>query len=428
MSGSIFCDSIKYHATTGNLEVGGVDAANDIVAVHHTPVYVYSLDNILESHERIRAAYTQRHPNVTIHFSLKANANFTIVKALVQAGCGLDCVSGGEVFKALRCGCPKEHIVFAGVGKSKEELAYAVSEGIGWFNVENELELTYLNDLVAQRKASGTDSDVRIALRLNPDVQANTHPSIATGHGGAKFGLPVEVVQRILSETAKYPHLRFEGLHVHIGSQLGDTTQTEQAVQVALDVVKPFPFVSCMNIGGGMPVSYDNTVKPDPDAFAAAVCPMLKDYHLMLEPGRAIAASSGLLICKVLYRKDQAGQKILVVDASMTDLMRPALYSASHAVIPLSRAQADEPTDVFNVVGPVCETTDVLGRNIVLPTRCGRPGELLALMTAGAYGFSMANNYNARPLVPQIVVHRGEVRVSTKRQTLEDLIRGEMDQ
>lgn len=424
MSSSIFCDAIKYNASTGVLEVGGLDVADHIVAAYQTPLYIYSLDNMLASHACIRDAYQKHHQHVSIHFSLKANANFTLVKALVQAGCGLDCVSAGEVFKALRCGCPKDRIVFAGVGKTKEELAYAVEQGIGWFNVENELELTYLNDLVAQHPGAGV---VRIALRLNPDVQANTHPSIATGHGGAKFGLPVEVVQRILGETDKYPHLTFEGLHVHIGSQLGDTTQTERAVQVALDVVRPFPSVTCINIGGGMPVSYDNSVKPNPESFAAVVCPLLKNFHVMLEPGRSIVASSGILVCKVLYRKDQAGQKIIVVDASMTDLMRPALYSAVHSVVPLRRADPEEPMDVFNVVGPVCETTDVLARDVALPTRCGQPGEMLALMTAGAYGFSMANNYNARPLVPQVVVHNGNLQLSTKRQTFEDLIRDELD-
>lgn len=424
MSSSIFCDFIKYNESSGSLQVGSFDAASDIVAAHQTPVYVYSLDNILASHARIRDAYAAHHKNVSIHFSLKANANFTIVKALVQAGCGLDCVSAGEVFKALHCGCPPDHIVFAGVGKSQEELAYAVGRGIGWFNVENELELTYLDTLAAQH----TDIRVKIALRLNPDVQANTHPSIATGHGGAKFGLPIDVVQRILKETSKYPHLHFEGLHVHIGSQLGDTSPTERAVAVALEVAQPFPFIKYLNVGGGMPVSYDNTVKPDPNSFASAICPLLQDYHVMLEPGRSIVASSGLLLCKVLYRKDQAGQKIIVVDASMTDIMRPALYSAYHAVVPLLRADPEEPTDVFNVVGPVCETTDILAKNVTLPSRCGHPGQLLALLTTGAYGFVMANNYNARPLVPQVVVHNGEMRLSTKRQTFEDLIRDELDQ
>jgi diaminopimelate decarboxylase len=423
MSDSIFCDTIKYNDATGALQVGPFDAAKDIVAAHQTPLYVYSLDNIIASHARIRDAYSAHHSNVSLHFSLKANANFTIVKALVEAGCGLDCVSAGEVFKALHCGCPPDHIVFAGVGKSLEELEYAVSRGIGWFNVENELELTYLNTLAAQH----TGTRVKVALRLNPDVQANTHPSIATGHGGAKFGLPIDVVQRILGSTELYPNLHFEGLHIHIGSQLGDTSPTERAVAVALEIVAPFPFVKCLNVGGGMPVSYDNTVKPNPDSFAAAICPLLQNYHVMLEPGRSIVASSGILICKVLYRKDQAGHKMIVVDASMTDIMRPALYSAYHAVVPLQRALPEEATEVFSVVGPVCETTDVLAKNVTLPERCGHPGQLLALMTTGAYGFVMANNYNARPLVPQVVVHNGQMRLSTKRQTFEDLIRDELD-
>jgi len=419
---SIFSEHIHYHESTGSLCVSGI-AAEDVAAEHGTPTYLYSLDQILANFRTIRTAYAAHHPHVTIHFSLKANANFTIVKALVKEGCGIDCVSAGEVYKALACGCDPDHVVFAGVGKSKEELKFAVNHKVGWFNVENELELHHLNAL-----AESCDHRIRVALRLNPDVQAHTHPSIATGHGGAKFGLPIEVARGILERhSVDFPHLDFAGVHLHIGSQLGDTVQTKTALAIGLELVKPFSSVKHINIGGGMPVTYDDTVYPAPEDFAAMVCPMLSNYEVMLEPGRSIVGSGGMLLTRVLYRKDQAGQKILIVDASMTDLMRPALYQAKHTVLPLTKAVDGEPHDIFNIVGPVCETTDVLARNVSLPSRCGHPDALLVLMTAGAYGFSMANNYNAHPLPPQIVAHGGISMVSTKRQTFEDLIRDELD-
>lgn len=424
MSNSIFSDHIRFHENV--LSVGGNDT-RAIAAEYGTPTYVYSLAAVLENYKTIRDEYAKHHKNVSVHFSLKSNANFTLVKALVAAGAGIDCVSAGEVYKALACGCPPEHVVFAGVGKTQEELQFAVAKGVGCFNVENELELVYLNDL-----AGRASHKVHVALRLNPDVTANTHPNIATGHGGAKFGLSAEVVTRLLSESAtRFPNLLLNGVHIHIGSQLGDTLQTKKAIEITLALVQQFPQVTAINIGGGMPVSYDNKPYPSIGEFAAEVCPLLQSYQVLLEPGRRIVAPTGILLMKVLYRKEQAGHRLLMVDASMTEIMRPALYSAKHAVVPLETSAEDEPESEqvsFTIVGPVCETTDVLAKDVRLPKRVAQPGQLLALCTVGAYGFAMANNYNARPLPPQVVVDvAGQLKCSTKRQTFEDLIRDECD-
>lgn len=424
MSKGLFSEHVRFN-TDRELSVGGVTVAS-LASAHSTPTYIYSLDQVLDSFRTIRDAYAVHHNNVTIHYSLKANANFSIVKALVKEGCGIDCVSAGEVFKALRCGCDPEHIVFAGVGKTREELEFAIDNGVGWFNVENELELSHLNN-IAEAKGAALQRPVRVALRLNPDVQANTHPNIATGHGGAKFGLPIEVAESILQRADAFPHLTFKGLHCHIGSQLGDTVATRRAIEIAVALVEKYPSITALNIGGGMPVSYDGSEKPPPSDFAAAVCPLLQKYEVMLEPGRSIVASAGVLVTRVLYRKDQAGHKMLIVDASMTELMRPALYQAKHAVFPVVEADPSEPLEQFTLVGPVCETTDVLAREVMLPARCGVPGQLLVLMTTGAYGFAMANNYNARPLPAQVVVRGGVAAVSTARQTFADLLRDELD-
>ena len=416
---SIFSDHIQYSASKLTVDGHDVDA---LVSAHGTPTYIYSEQAAVDNFRAIKSAFAAHHNDFAIHYSLKANANATLAKALIAEGAGIDCVSAGECFKAIRFGCPPDRIVFAGVGKTEEEIEFAVGEGVQWFNVENALELSHIN-----KACERLNKTVQVALRVNPHVEANTHPSIATGHSAAKFGMPLEIVNDLLGKAAAYPHLIMESIHLHIGSQLGDTKGTLQALKITLETLEKHTQIKSVNIGGGFPVSYDNSPMPDVAAFAEAVAPHVQGRHLMLEPGRRILAPAGFLVTKVLYRKDQDNQRILIVDASMTELMRPALYGAFHSIIPLLQADRADPTATYTIVGPVCESTDVLGKNISLPDAAAQPGAYLAIMTAGAYGFAMANNYNARPLPPQLVIQPSGVIVSTKRQTFADLVRDELD-
>jgi diaminopimelate decarboxylase len=407
-------DSIRYQ--DGVLHCDAVPLPQ-IAAQVGTPTYIYSLKRALANYRRIKTAFAVLKPDV--HYSAKANGNLTLLKTLIEAGAGIDAVSAGEIYRALSAGAQPQHIVFAGVGKTSDELRYAVQQGVGWFNVENVEECALLNQYAAEQGRT-----VRIALRLNPDVTANTHPYIATGHGAAKFGLTAEVVQSLLASQAEYPSLEFAGIHLHIGSQLHDVDATAQAVQTALDIIEPYPNVKTLNIGGGLPVAYDaDTQLPDFTAFANALAPLLVDYQVILEPGRSIIADAGILLTRVLYLKQQAGQQLVVVDASMTELIRPALYEAHHEIVTVKLDEASRKIHPVNVVGPVCESSDVLGMNVQLPDV--QVGDLLAILTAGAYGMVMASNYNARTRPAEIVVEPdGQIwRIARQRETWEDLIR-----
>lgn len=387
-----------------------------IAAQVGTPTYVYSLKRALANYHRIKTAFAALKPDV--HYSAKANANLTLLRTLIEAGAGIDAVSAGEIYRALAAGAAPQQIVFAGVGKTPDELRYAVEQGVGWFNVENVEECALLNQYATEH-----GQQVGVALRLNPDVTANTHPYIATGHGAAKFGLTAEVVQALLASQEEYPSLDFAGLHLHIGSQLHDVDATVQAVQTGLDIIAPYPNIRTVNIGGGLPVAYDSdTQLPDFTAFADALAPLLVKYEVILEPGRSIIADAGLLLTRVLYLKQQAGQQLVVVDASMAELIRPALYEAHHEIVPVQEA-GDGECHPVNVVGPVCESSDVLGMDVMLPEV--QPGDLLAILTAGAYGMVMASNYNARTRPPEIIVEPDGTswRIARQRETWDDLIR-----
>jgi diaminopimelate decarboxylase len=390
---------------------------NEIAAECGTPTYIYSLARALANLHRIREAFASLNPH--IHYSAKANANLTILRTLIEAGAGIDTVSAGEIHRALKAGAKPEDIVFAGVGKTSDELRYAVEQGVGWFNVENRAECDMLNQFVAD--AGGEPA--RIALRLNPEVTANTHPYIATGHGGAKFGLTAETIRNILDCQSDYPYLRFEGIHIHIGSQLHDITATKQAVQTALELIAPYPNIQTVNIGGGLPVAYKpDTELPSFEAFAHELTPLLKGYNIILEPGRSIIADAGLLLIKVLYIKRQAGETMVITDGSMSELIRPSLYKAHHEIVPVRRIMSS--STPVQVVGPVCETADVLGRDV--PLQEVQPGDLLAVLTAGAYGMVMSSNYNARPRPAEVVVDETGWRIARRRETWDDLVKLEL--
>jgi len=397
---------------------------SEIVGHSGTPVYLYSLRRALNNLKRIQTAFADLSPH--IHYSAKANANLAVLRALINAGAGIDAVSGGEIHKALLAGAKAEDIVFAGVGKTRDELAYAIQQGVGWINVENVGECDLINDIVAKQKRKPQ----QVALRLNPDVTTNTHPYIATGHGGAKFGLTADTVRSLLAKQLHYPHLCFGGIHIHIGSQLHDTDATQRALEIALDLIAPYPDIRTVNIGGGLPVAYrpDEPI-PSWENFAKTLTPLLKGYRVLLEPGRSIIADAGILVMSVLYVKQQARQTILITDGSMAELIRPALYQAHHEIVPvltpspLSPRSESEGLIKTQVVGPVCETADVIGRDIPLPPM--QPGDLLAALTAGAYGIVMASNYNQRPRPPEVAISDDgqSWRIARRRETWDDLAR-----
>jgi diaminopimelate decarboxylase len=388
----------------------------EIVAQVGTPVYIYSLSRVLENFRRVRAAF----PGAHIHYSAKANANLHLLQKLVEAGAGIDAVSGGEIYRALIAGAPPEQIVFAGVGKTGQELFYAVEQDIGWFNVENLHEAHKLNTIAAEMGKT-----IRVALRFNPDVTANTHPNIATGHSAAKFGLTADAVRDLLARAEETPNLHYAGIHIHIGSNLHDTAATQQAVRAALDLIAPYPGIRTVNIGGGLPVAYfaDETL-PTVEDFAASILPLLDGYELIIEPGRSIVADAGILVTRVIYLKEQGGQRFVIVDAGMTDLIRPALYDAHHEIIPVTQSETAERRAV-QIVGPVCETTDSLAHDALLPPVSRN--DCLAILTAGAYGMAMASNYNARPRPPEVAVSGESWYLVRRRETWQDLVQNELD-
>ncbi len=411
----VFNPSIRYEA--GRLKIDDVDIESVVNDVG-TPLYVYSLKRLTANYQRIRKAFAPL--SARLHFSIKANGNLDVLRALKRAGAGFDCVSGGEIYRALMAGAEGRDIVFAGVGKTRDEIRYAIHNGIGWINVENIGELEHIDSIAAEY-----DSDnLRVALRLNPEVTATTHPYMATGHGAAKFGLTADVIRELLRRQERYPQIDFSGIHIHIGSQLGDSEATLAALDKLLALVKPWPQIKKINLGGGLPVAYRfEETAPSLEALAEELAPRLKDYTVLLEPGRSVVADAGLLVAEVLYVKRQADQVFAVIDASMAELMRPALYGAHHEIVPLR--EADEESITTQVVGPVCESADVLTRDRQLPPL--QPGDKVALMTAGAYGMTMASNYNARPRPAEVVVAEDGMswRVSRRRETVEDMLKGE---
>ena len=410
----VFNSSIRYADT--QLRIDQVELGSIIREVG-TPAYVYSLRRIRENFHRLQSAFAPLKAH--LHFSVKANGNLDVLRALHDIGAGFDCVSGGEIYRVLQAGAAAKDIVFAGVGKTREELAYALEKGVAWINIENIGELAIIDRLADEARAKRA----RVALRLNPEVTANTHPYMATGHAAAKFGLTSDVIREALRAQGRYPRIDIAGVHMHIGSQLGDMDATLAAVRELLTLLEDCPRIKTINLGGGLPVAYrfDETVAP-PDRLAAELARPLAGYQLQLEPGRSIVADAGLLVAEVLYVKRQAGQVFAVVDASMAELIRPALYGAHHEIVPLRR-RADEPVTT-QVVGPVCESADALGRDRELPPLA--PGDKLALMTAGAYGMTMASNYNARPRPAEVLVDGDRWWVSRRRETVEDLLRYEV--
>jgi diaminopimelate decarboxylase len=403
----------------GRLCVGGLPL-DEVVAATGTPAYVYDLDAVAAAYRRVAAAFEPLGGRVL--YAVKANANLAVLATLARLGAGFDVVSGGELRRVLRAGGDPEATVFAGVGKTEEELAVAVANGVT-VHVESAEELDALAAV-----AAGQERPAAFAVRVNPDVEVDTHVNIQTGHGQAKFGVPVAVAHELLARAARgeLPGLRPVGVHVHVGSQLPDPDGVAAGARVGLEVLEAGRAAGLeldwLDVGGGLPVDYAGGSAPGPELFAAALEPVVAGTGLRLavEPGRALVARAGALVTRVLYRKHRSAGRMLVVDTGMHHLLRPALYQAAHRVRPLRAAPLAGPTEV---VGPICESTDVLATEADLPDLA--PGDLVAFLDAGAYGMTMARNYNGQPRPAEIVVAGGVARVARRRETWEELLAAE---
>jgi diaminopimelate decarboxylase len=385
-----------------------------------SPLYVYSAGQLRENYRRLAAAFAPLNP--LICYAVKANFNLALLRLLRGEGAGFDIVSGGELYRALRAGAAPAHIVFAGVGKTDVEIHAALEAGIGWFNVESADELVRLNALAAARGQTAT-----VALRLNPDVEPDTHEHIRTGGLGSKFGMPVAEALVLAQRAAEFPAVRLRGAHIHIGSQVPDPQTSLRAIEVALDFIDQVPGLDTLDLGGGFPVAYRESDQfPAIEDFAAPIVARLRPlagrlaFHL--EPGRYLVANTGALVATVQAVKDVAGRRTLVVDAGMHNLLRPALYGAYHRVAPLRRPEVYAAL-ASDVVGPICESADVLARERSLPPLAA--GERLALLEAGAYGFSMASHYNSQPRPAEVLVEGQAASLIRRRETYADLVVGE---
>ena len=392
-----------------------------------TPVYIYSRKTLVDHFRKLKTAFRRLDP--LICFSVKANGNLAILKLLVRQGAGLDIVSGGELFKALRVGCPPSRIVYASVGKRPEEIRDALRAGIFCFNVESVPELEAIN---AEARRAGRIAPV--ALRINPDVKARTHRYITTGTAETKFGIDLKTLERLLlTRRRAFGAVRFLGFHLHIGSQITDARPFVRAIRRCRSLIERLRrrgvAVSLLNLGGGLGIVYKDERPQTARQFARAVLPLLAplDVRVVLEPGRFIAGNAGILVTRLLYRKDTQGKRFLVVDAGMNDLIRPALYGAYHGVIPVHDDGAGgrgRGAGVYDVVGPVCESADVLAHRRRLPVL--EPGAHLAVLGAGAYGFAMASNYNGRPRPAEVLVNGTQYFLIRRRETVRDLVRHEI--
>jgi diaminopimelate decarboxylase len=389
-----------------------------------SPCYVYSMGTFVDHFLKLKRAFADL--NGLICYSMKSNSNLTILKKLISLGAGLDIVSGGELYRARKVGADPKRIVFASVGKSPEEVDYAIKTGILQFNVESESELELVN-----RVASQHNKVQDIAIRLNPDVRANTHSKITTGTKENKFGLNWDRAFKCFLESYQYPFLRFSGVHLHIGSQITEPKPFLKAMRVACDFIAKLRvsgiFIETLNVGGGLGVVYSDEKPQTADQFAKALRPFIKNTRLriLLEPGRFISGNSGILLTSVLHLKETDHKRFAIVDAGMNDMMRPSLYDAYHEIHVVKRAnkRSNSHSQRYDVVGPVCESGDTFAKARPMPTL--HQGDLLAIMTCGAYGYVMSNNYNSRPRLPEVIVKGKAFYVSKKRETYDDLIRGE---
>lgn len=397
---------------------------NSIAKKFGTPVYIYSRRTLIDHYQKIKKAF--RSINPLICFSVKANSNLALLKLLVNQGAGMDVVSGGELYRSLEAGVSPGRVVYAGVGKSEREIAAAIKARILFFNAESLAEVALID-----RVAGRLGKRVNVSLRVNPDIDPHTHRFITTGKMTNKFGLDIHTAEDIFLRSRIFSHLRLIGLHIHIGSQITNAAPYVLAIKKATVLIGRLKQrkvdLKYFNIGGGLGIVYHDERPQSAKEFAQVILPLLKATRLkiILEPGRFIAGNSGILVARVVYIKKTPRKNFAIVDAGMNDLIRPSLYNAYHEILPLIRRTNHEPrTTRYDIVGPICESADFLGKNRPLPDLHAR--DLLAVMGAGAYGFAMSSNYNSRPRVAEVLVDKKRFTLVRKRETYRDLIRHEI--
>jgi diaminopimelate decarboxylase len=417
-NGELYCEDVP--ATRIAAEVG-------------TAVYVYSKATLLHHYRQIADAFKPLNP--TICYSIKSNGNINLCKVLATEGCGFDVTSGGELFRALQAGGDPKKMIYAGVGKTDQEIVDAINAGIAAFNLESEAEIENIDRVAGEigKKAIG-------AIRINPDVDpgAKTHAKTTTGKKETKFGVDIERAERVFEQYRNLNNLRIAGVHIHIGSPIYDVQPYVDAVRKIIALIDRLAEkghrIEWFDVGGGFGVNYERPDQALPvTEHARALVPMLqgKPYRIAFEPGRYIAGNSGILLTKVLYRKTGGEKKFVIVDAGMNDLIRPTLYESYHHIwpvkpdpanLPRTRDRGTEPVngEIVDVVGPICESGDYLARARPLPMT--QRGDLLAVFTAGAYGFAMSSNYNNRPRLPEVLVDGSSYKIIRRRETYEDLV------
>jgi diaminopimelate decarboxylase len=411
---------MNYEYRQGRLCVEGVDLA-EVAAQCGTPTYVYSAGMIRERYRAYKAAFAGIPHQVC--YAVKANSNLGVLGVLVAEGAGFDIVSGGELYRVLKAGGKASDVVFSGVGKTPEEIRFAIDQGVHSFNCESFAEIDVLN-----RVASEAGKIASIALRVNPDVNPVTHEYISTGLKENKFGIDMSAIEQAYEHAASQPHLKVTGVSCHIGSQMLDSTPMVEAVERLVALVrrlqaKGLP-IDHLDLGGGLGVKYHaHEETPSIGDAVRAMRKVIENTGLtaMVEPGRSIVAEAGVLISKVLYRKNNGGKEFVIVDAAMNDLIRPSLYKAFHEISTVI-ANDSAPMEV-DIVGPVCESGDWLAKKRTLPTL--ESGDLIALRTAGAYGFGMSSNYNSRGRAAEVLVDGDTFRVVRERESWDDIVRGE---
>ena len=392
-----------------------------LAAQYGTPLYVYSRAT-LERHWHAFNDALGDHPHL-ICYAVKANSNIGVLSVLAKLGSGFDIVSGGELARVIEAGGDMSKVVFSGVGKTPQEIEFALQQGIHCFNVESEPELERINAV-----AGKLGKKAPISLRINPDVDAKTHPYISTGLKANKFGIARERAVEVYSLAASLEHLNVVGMDCHIGSQLTETGPFVDALDRLLELVDELSTkgieISHLDVGGGLGVTYKDETPPHPKEYAKAIAAKMvgrEHLTLIMEPGRAIAANAGIMLTKVEFVKEGEEKSFAIVDAAMNDLIRPSLYSAWMSIIPVDESPAHKP-HVYDVVGPICETGDFIGKDRELAIA---PGDLLAVRSAGAYGFVMASNYNTRCRPAELLVDKSDVHVVRERENLKDLWKGE---
>jgi diaminopimelate decarboxylase len=404
--------------------------AERLAAEFGTPLYVYSQATLLHHYRQIADAFAPLKP--TICYSIKSNGNLSLCRLLAQQGCGFDVTSGGELHRALAAGGDPGKIIYAGVGKTDDEIRQALTAKIAAFNIESEAEIQNIDHIAGQMNLPAVG-----ALRINPDVDPRTHVYTSTGKKETKFGVDIERAEQVFEQYRGLRHLRIGGVHIHIGSPVYQVQPYIDAVSKVIDLIDRLTArghrIEWLDLGGGFAVNYENPEQARPiTEHAKALVPLLegKPYRIALEPGRYIAGNAGILLTRVLYRKQGGRKRFVIVDAGMNDLVRPSLYGAYHFIwpahpepvnVPLHRDKNLEPVngETVDVVGPICESGDFLAQARPLPQT--QRGDLLAVFTAGAYGFAMSSNYNNRPRAAEVLVDGQQARLIRRRETYEDL-------